>query len=60
VFCSSVIGCPQLWRMKRWEAVLGVGPSFSFPDIGGFSIGKKYLGFKDLSYRQTRFALTAP
>ncbi|OFY61658.1 MAG: hypothetical protein A2Y71_16985 [Bacteroidetes bacterium RBG_13_42_15] len=45
----------QLWRMKRWEAVLGVGPSFSFPDIGGFSIGKNILGFKDLSYRQTRF-----
>jgi hypothetical protein len=56
ILCFAVqLSDAQLWRMKRWEAVLGVGPSFSFPDIGGFSIGKNILGFKDLSYRQTRF-----
>jgi hypothetical protein len=41
--------------MRRWEAVVGVGPSFFFGDIGGYTIGKNILGFKDLSYRQTRF-----
>lgn len=45
----------QLWKLRRWEAVLGVGPSFSFPDIGGYTIGKNFLGFRDLSYRQTMF-----
>jgi len=35
--------------------MFGIGPSFSFPDIGGYTQGDNILGFKDLSYRQTRF-----
>jgi hypothetical protein len=49
----------QLWKMKRWETVLGIGPSFSFPDIGGYTSGDNLLGFKDISYRQTRFNINA-
>jgi hypothetical protein len=45
----------QLWKMRRWEAVGGVGPSFFFGDIGGFSQTKNILGIRDLTYRQTRF-----
>lgn len=45
----------QLWKMKRWEAELAAGPSFSFPDVGGFSRSKNWLGLRDLSYRQTMF-----
>lgn len=45
----------QLWKMRRWEAMGGVGPSFFFGDIGGFSQTKNILGFRDLTYRQTRF-----
>lgn len=45
----------QLWRMRRWEAVGGIGPDFFFGDIGGFTIGKNIIGFKDMNYRQTRF-----
>ena len=45
----------QLWKMRRWEAVGGVGPSFFFGDIGGFSQTKNILGIRDLNYRQTRF-----
>ncbi len=57
-FCFTVqISDAQLWKMKRWEGLIGIGPSFSFPDIGGYTIGKNILGFKDLSYRQTRFNL---
>jgi len=41
--------------MRRWEASAGVGPSFFFGDIGGFSPSKNILGFKDMNYRQTRF-----
>jgi len=45
----------QLWKWKRWETSLGVGPSFFFDDIGGYSRSKNLLGFRDLSYRQTMF-----
>ena len=56
VFCFAVqISDAQLWKLRRWEAQLGIGPSFAFPDVGGFSIGDNILGFRDISYRQTRF-----
>ncbi len=45
----------QLWKMKRYEAVAGIGPSFFFGDIGGFSKTENILGIKDLSFKQTRF-----
>jgi len=49
----------QLWKLKRWEGQLGLGPTFSFPDIGGYTIGKNALGFRDLSYRQTSLGINA-
>ncbi len=56
LFCLTAgFSDAQLWKLKRWEAEFGIGPSFSFPDIGGYTIGKNWLGLKDLSYRQTRF-----
>ena len=45
----------QIWKMKRYEAVAGIGPSFFFGDIGGYSKGENILGIKDLSFKQTRF-----
>ncbi|HEX2967875.1 MAG TPA: hypothetical protein VHO46_02135 [Bacteroidales bacterium] len=47
----------QLWKMRRFEVSAGVGPSFFFGDIGGFSRGDNILGFKDLSFLQTRYNL---
>ncbi|MCE5346411.1 MAG: hypothetical protein LLG13_09010 [Bacteroidales bacterium] len=47
----------QLWKMKKYEAVAGVGPSFFFGDVGGFSRKKNILGIRDISYLQTRFNL---
>jgi len=56
ILCVAVqLSDAQLWKLRRWEAQFGVGPSFSFPDIGGYTQGDNILGFKDLSYRQTRF-----
>ncbi len=56
IFCFAVqVSDAQLWKLRSWEAMLGIGPSFSFPDIGGYTQGDNILGFKDLSYRQTRF-----
>jgi hypothetical protein len=45
----------QLWKMRRWEAVGGLGPSFFFGDIGGYTRTKNILGLRDMSFMQTRF-----
>ncbi len=56
IACFTVqLSDAQLWKLRRWEAEFGIGASLFFPDIGGYTIGKNLLGFKDLSYRQTRF-----
>lgn len=56
LFCFAVqLSDAQLWKMRRWEAQAGLGPSFFFSDVGGFSQGDNLLGFRDISYRQTRF-----
>ncbi|MDF1560931.1 MAG: DUF6089 family protein [Bacteroidales bacterium] len=45
----------QLWKMKRYEATAGLGTSQFYGDIGGFSLGKNAIGFKDITFKQTRF-----
>jgi hypothetical protein len=58
IFCFAVpFSQAQLWKIRRWEAVGGVGPSFFFGDIGGYSQTKNLLGLRDMSYLQTRFDL---
>ncbi|HLP72695.1 MAG TPA: hypothetical protein VK155_07330 [Bacteroidales bacterium] len=53
------LGAQQLWRQRRFEAVAGFGPSFFFGDVGGFSHGENILGFKDLTFLQTRYNVNA-
>ncbi len=56
IFCLAVpFSEAQLWKYKRWEAVGAAGASFFFGDVGGFSRSDNLLGFRDLTYRQTRF-----
>lgn len=55
ILLATPLSYSQLWKMRRWEAMAGAGPSFFFGDIGGFSQSKNTLGFKDLTYLQTRF-----
>jgi len=58
IICFTVqLADAQLWKLRRWEAEFGLGPSFSFPDVGGYTTGKNFLGLKDLSYRQTMFCV---
>ncbi|HNW57320.1 MAG TPA: DUF6089 family protein [Bacteroidales bacterium] len=47
----------QLWKMRRFEAVAGIGPSLFFGDVGGYSHTKNILGLRDMSFLQTRFNL---
>jgi len=49
----------QLWKQTRVESVFGIGTSQFFGDIGGFSKTENILGFKDISFRQTRFNINA-
>ena len=45
----------QIWKLKRYEAVVGLGPSFFFGDVGGYSKTKNLLGLRDITFKQTRF-----
>jgi hypothetical protein len=45
----------QLWKTRRYEATLGIGPSFLFGDIGGSSKGINILGIQNINYKQTRY-----
>jgi hypothetical protein len=56
-FFSEGQSAGQLWKQKRYEAVAGLGPTFLFCDVGGFSKSETILGIKDLTFSQTRFNL---
>jgi hypothetical protein len=49
----------QIWKLKRYEVVVGLGPSFFFGDIGGYSQTKNILGIRDITLQQTRFDFNA-
>jgi len=49
---------PDLWKLRRYELVGGIGTTQFFGDIGGFSKGKNALGFKDFSFNHTRYNFT--
>jgi hypothetical protein len=49
----------QIWKLKRYEAVVGIGPSFFFGDVGGYSQTKNILGLKDITFKQMRFDFNA-
>jgi hypothetical protein len=45
----------QIWKMKRFEVMAGLGTSQFFGDVGGFSRNKNIAGLRDISISQTRF-----
>jgi hypothetical protein len=60
LFCLTIsLTRAQLWKLKRWEAVAGIGPSLFFGDVGGYSRTKNILGIRDMSFLQTRFNVNA-
>lgn len=56
-FFHQLIEAQQIWKLRRYEAVAGFGPTLFFGDIGGFSKTKNILGLRDMSFLQTRFDL---
>ena len=58
LFCMvSQFSHGQLWKLKRYEASAGLGPTFFFGDVGGYSIGENILGLKDMTFQQIRVNL---
>lgn len=55
IFMISQFSEAQLWKLKRYEINAGLGPSFFFGDIGGFTNGQNIMGLKDLSFKQIGF-----
>jgi hypothetical protein len=45
----------QEWKRKRFESVIGFGPSQFFGDVGGYSEGNNAGGLRDVSVPQARF-----
>lgn len=53
-FLFNVSVDAQAWRMRRYEAIFGIGTSHYFGDIGGWSKDENILGLKDFDLTQTR------
>ncbi|MCK4630042.1 MAG: hypothetical protein KAT40_01290 [Bacteroidales bacterium] len=53
-FLFSLTVDAQAWRMRRYEAVLGIGTSHYFGDIGGWSKDENILGLRDIDFTQVR------
>ena len=58
IFSMSSITNAQLWKLRRYEVTAGIGATQFFGDIGGFSKGDNLLGFKEITFRQTRINLS--
>jgi hypothetical protein len=47
----------QIWKLKRYEAILGIGTTQFFGDVGGYSRNKNIIGLRDVSIPKTRLDL---
>jgi hypothetical protein len=52
---SAPFTSAQLWKMKRYEAAVGLGTSQFYGDVGGFTLGENAIGLRDITFKQTRF-----
>jgi opacity protein-like surface antigen len=48
----------QKWKMKRYEASMGIGTSHFYGDIGGTEDANNAAGFKDIQFQYTRPSLS--
>ena len=54
LFCIPHQGEAQKWKLRRYEALFGVGFCNYFGDIGGAPTSDNWFGIKDLSLKHTR------
>ena len=59
IIIAQVQVAQVLWKKKRYEAIASIGATQFFGDIGGFGKTKNILGFRDFTFRQTRFNINA-
>ncbi|MCK4852630.1 MAG: hypothetical protein KAT31_00175 [Bacteroidales bacterium] len=57
IFCLPQQGNAQRWKLRRYEALFGVGFLNYFGDIGGAATSDNWFGLKDLSIKHTRPSL---
>jgi hypothetical protein len=53
-FCHTQKGDAQRWKLRRYEALFGVGFLNYFGDVGGAATSDNWFGLKDLSIKHTR------
>lgn len=53
-FLFSLTVDSQIWKMRRYEGLFGVGTAHYFGDIGGYPKGENLLGLRDIDFTQLR------
>lgn len=53
----SITGFSQRWKLKRYEALFGVGSTNIYGDIGGTADVNNLYGLKDIKIGETRYSL---
>jgi hypothetical protein len=64
IFCLILMTIPlsalaQKWKLTRYEAIIGIGTTNYFGDIGGSADKNSWFGIKDISLLRTRASLYA-
>ena len=57
VMFLGISGYAQKWKLTRYEAIVGIGTTNFFGDIGGFPNGQNWYGLKDINIFRTRPSL---
>lgn len=55
VFYSGLESNAQFWKFRTVEIGGGIGTTQFYGDVGGYSHGENMLGFKDFSFKHTRY-----
>jgi hypothetical protein len=57
ILVCCISGYSQKWKLTRYEAIIGIGTTNYFGDIGGYPNGDNWFGLKDISLLSTRPSL---
>jgi OmpA-OmpF porin, OOP family len=54
VLMYTISAHPQQWKLKRVEAIFGIGTTSVYSDLGGSPNAKSFLFIRDFTFRSTR------